>query len=171
MTEKAESRDKIKKGIEHREAGLKDSGQHMEGVKDDGQTVARAAHEVRRSTTSEGAQEVEGAIKKASQETRDEFGRQNQNLEKKMQECKKAEEDLQQRTDNAKKDAQAAKGAADGVKETNGARNQMHAAEQASSKDGQFTTEQRQRQELDRKKSEERRNEQNRALDNAKVDF
>jgi hypothetical protein len=171
MMEKTKGRGEIKKEIKHREAGLKDSGQHMEGVTDDGQTVARAAHEVRRSTTSEGAQEVEGAIRKAGQETRKEFERQNQGLEKKMQECKKAEEYLQQRTDNAKKDAQASKGAADGMKETNGARNQMRAAEEASLKDGQFTTEQRQRQELDRKESEERRNKQNRDLYNAKADF
>ena len=59
--------------------------------------------------------------------------------------------------------------AAGRVKETKGARSQAVQAEHAAVKDGQFTNDQRQKQELDRKKSEERRNKQKSQLANAKL--
>jgi hypothetical protein len=138
---------------------------------DDKKTVADTSNKLRLSTTSEGAQEVKDAVKKAAQETHKEFEKQNKDLEKKMQECQKAEKDLQQRTDSANKDAQDAKGAAGRIKETTGARSQALTAEHAAVKDGKFVSDQRQRQELDRKKSEERRNKQKSQIDSAKLKF
>ena len=171
MMEKAESRGKIKEGIQRRKLESNERAKHMGLAVDDKKTVADTSNKLRLSTTSEGAQEVKDATKKAAQETHKEFEKQNRDLEKKMQECQKAEKDLQQRTDSANKDAQAAKGAAGGIKETKGAQSQALAAEHASVKDGKFTSEQRQRQELDRKKSEERRKKQKSELDNAKLKF
>jgi len=171
MMEKAEGRDKIKDGIQRRKLESDERAKHMGLVVGDKKTVADTANKLRLSTTSEGAQEVKDAVKKAAQETHQEFEKQNRDLEKKMQECQKAEKDLQQRTDNANKDAQDTQGAVGHIKETESARNQEQAAAQAASKDGKFTSEQRQRQELERKKSEERRNKQKRDLDNAKLKF
>jgi type IV secretory pathway VirB10-like protein len=171
MIEKAESRDKIKEGIQRRRLESDERAKHMGLVVEDKKTVADTSNKLRLSTTSEGAQEVKGAIKKAAQETKSEFERQNNDLEKKMQECKKAEKDLQQRTESAKKDAQDAKQAAGRVKETKGAKGQALAAEHAAVKDGKFVSDQRQKQELDRKKSEERRAKQKGQLENAKLKF
>ena len=169
MMERAESRGKIKEGIRRRKLESDDRAKHMGLVVDDKKTVADTSKRLKLSTTSEGAKEVKDAIKKAGQETQKEFEKQNRDLEKKVQECKKAEKDLQQRTDSAKKDAHDAKGAAGRVKETKGARSQAVQAEHAAVKDGQFTNDQRQKQELDRKKSEERRNKQKSQLANANL--
>jgi hypothetical protein len=171
MIEKAESRGKIKEGINRRKLESDKRAKHMGLVVDDKKTVADTSQKLRLSTTSEGAREVKSAIKKAAQETKIEFEKQNKDLEKKMQECKKAEKDLKQRTESAKKDAQDAKKAAGHVKETKAAKAQALKAEHAATKDGVFVKDQRHKQERDRKKSEERRDKQRSQLQNAKLKF
>jgi len=171
MLEKAESRGKIKEGINRRKLESDKRAKHMGLVVDDKKTVADTSKKLRLSTTSEGAREVKSAIKKAAQETKSEFEKQNKDLEKKMQECKKAEKDLKQRTQSAKKDTQETKKAAGHVKETKAAKAQAIQAEHAAAKDGAFVSDQRHKQERDRKKSEERRDKQRSQLQNAKLKF
>ncbi|MBC8509620.1 MAG: hypothetical protein H8D34_32635, partial [Chloroflexi bacterium] len=73
MREIAESRDKIKEGIKKRELTIDDRARHMGLVVKDKQQVVDASRKLRLSTTSEGAEAVKQAIRKAAQAADAEF--------------------------------------------------------------------------------------------------
>ena len=169
MTQKLESRRKIEGNVEKRKCRIDDRARHMGLVVAEKKQVADASRQLRLSTTSEGAQAVKKAMKEAAKAADKEFDSQNHDIEKKFGECKKAEQDLRDRTKSAKHDAAKAKGAADCVKETKEARKLMHAAEKAATDDASYTDSQKNRQKKDRTESTKRRDTQKSQLANARL--
>ena len=169
MAEKAESRDKIKDGIDKRKRETDDRAKHMGLVVDDKKNVADTSRKLRLATTSEGAEAVKSAIKDAAKATDQEFGKQNQVLDKKLTDCTKAEEDLRRRTDSADKDAGDAKATAGRIKETNDAKKTLAKAEGAAKDDAKFTKNEQTRQKNERTKSEKRREQQKKQITGTKL--
>lgn len=166
MSKKLESRREIETGIEKRKRSVDDRAKHMELVVKEKKNIADASRQLRLSTTSEGADAVMQAIKEAAQATHQEFQKQNTDIEKRFGECKKAEQDLLQRTKAAKSDASKAGAAAKRVKETKEAEKLLTTAEKAATTDGEFTDKQGTRQKKERTGAEQRRSLQKQQLVN-----
>jgi len=98
MSKKLESRRELEAGIEKRKLTVDDRAKHMGLVVKEKKNIADASRQLRLSTTSEGADAVMQAIREAAQATHREFQNQNTDIEKRFGECKKAEQDLLQRT-------------------------------------------------------------------------
>lgn len=168
---KAEKRSKIQADKKSSREKLEKSGKVLETVVREKQEVAKASREFKRAATVEGAKRLEDAIRKAAKAANDEFKKQNEILEKKFNECKKAEQDLRERTQNAMKDAVRSKQTAEKIKETPQARAEALAAESISKEDGKWTEEQKSEREADRKKSEALRSRQYSTLNNTNLAF
>ena len=84
---------------------------------------------------------------------------------------KKQRNDLRQRTDKSKKDAQDAKKASHQIKEVKGAKNLVDKAEHVATDDARYTNKERERQEHDRKNSEKRRDKQKQNMISRKLKF
>ena len=169
MKEQAESRKKIKEGIDKRKHSIDDRAKHMGLAVDDKKIIAGTSHKLRLGGTKEGAEAMKNAIKESAKVTHREFENQNKELEKKHNECKKSENDLKRRTDSSKKDAQDAKKTSHHIKEVKGAKSLLAKAEHAATDDARYTNKEKERQEHDRKTSEKRREQQKRHLSSSKL--
>ena len=171
MKEVAESREKIKEGIEKRKQESDDRAKHMGLVVREKKTVADTSRKLRLSTTSEGAEAIKQAIRKASETISREFGKQEKDMEVVMDKCRKAEKDLHQRTRSAKEDAHEVSSAASQIKEAKSARDLANRAERIAKDDARFTDDRMKRQEDDRKRSQRRQGQQKEELRNIRLNW
>ncbi len=168
MSIRPESRGKLKEGIDKRKHALDDRSRHMAAVVKEKKTIADTSRKLRFATR-EGAEEIKRALKNAAAQTHREFEKQNKDLEKKHNDCKKAETDLAGRTKAAEKNALEAKKAVSRIKETASAREPVARAEKASRGDARFTKDHRSRQQRDRERSGRTRDKQKQQLINARL--
>lgn len=170
MKVKPESRGKLKEGVDKRKRALDDRGKHMTKVVKEKKAIADSSHKLR-FPTKEGAAEIKQSLKKATATVHKEFDKQNKDLKKKHTECKKAEDDLSERTKIAKRNALEARKAASQIKEATDAKSPIAQAEKASKHDAHFTNDQRGKQKRDRTRSEKLRNSQKQQLMNTRLSF
>lgn len=169
MKEKAESKEKIKGGIDKRKNDMDDKGKHMAQTVHDKKVIAETSKRLKLSGTKEGAKALKEKVQQSAEDTHKVFEKQNGDLEKKFTECTQAEKDLQQRTDDSKDDARDSKRASQQIKEAQGAKNFLNKAEEVAKGDANHTTNERKRQESDRKTSENRRDQQKNQLNGNKL--
>jgi hypothetical protein len=168
---KLESRDKIKNDIQNRQNDLKKRGDTMNSVVHDKKNIADTSKRLLLATTTEGAEQLKKAIKKAAEAANHEFEKQNRVLENKFGECKKAEGDLQKRTENAKHDTSESRKAASSIKETAQARAHAVEAAKAAEGDAKFTDEHKNIQKKHHETSKALRDRQQNAINNARLAF
>ena len=169
MKERAETRKNIEKGIEIRRLESKDRAKHMGLIVDDKKTVAKTSRKLFLSSTTEGAEKIKQALRKAAKTVHDEFKKQNRDLQKKISKCRKTEENLAQRAKDARKDATKVNKAAGHIKETKKARHLAVQAEHAAINDANYIDREKALQKRERKISEKRREQQKMRLMAAKL--
>ena len=169
MKERAETRKNVEKGIEIRRRESEDRAKHMGLIVDDKKTVAKTSRKLFLSSTLEGAEEVKKALRKAARIIHDEFKRQNTDLQKKINKCRKAEENLGKRGKDARKDAAKVSKAAGHIQETKKAQRLAVQAEHAAINDANYIDREKALQKRERQISEKRREQQKRRLMAAKL--
>ncbi len=169
MKERAETRRNIEKGIETRRRESEDRAKHMGLIVGDKKTVAKTSRKLFLSSTVEGVDKVKKALERAAKTVHDEFKKQNRDLQKKIDKCRKAEENLDERAKDARKDAVKVNKAAGHIKETKKAQHLAIQAEHAAVNDAGYIEKKKALQKKERESSERRRKKQKRQLKNAKL--
>ena len=77
-----ETKGKISKDIADRKKQMKERGDKMQEVVKDKEKIANVAKELKLTTTKEGVERMKTELKQAANKTREEFKKQNTNLEK-----------------------------------------------------------------------------------------
>jgi len=170
MRIKLESRDKLKDDVDKRKHGLDGREKHMGKVVKEKKAIADVSHKLR-FPTKEGAVEIKKALEKAAVATRDEFKKQNKDLEKKHGKCKDAEGDLSKRTELANQNALEARKAEGQIKEAQNAKNLVARAEKTSMDDAHITNDLRSKQKGQRETSKRNRDHLRSQLMNTKLNF
>ena len=138
MSEYTETRKEIEKAIESRHRENEDRARHMGLVVEDKKVFTGTSRKVSLSGTAEGAEKVKNVFKAAVEKIHEEFKKQNQDLQKKINHCKQAETKLGKKEKITKRGAIEIERAAARIKESKKAQHLAGKAEHAMIDDAKF---------------------------------
>jgi len=166
-----ESRNDIRKKIKDRKDKIKDRGDKMQKVIEDKDQIAKAVKELKLTTTKDGVMKMKEEINKAAKRTKDKFREHNGKLDQKFKECKNSKDELELKTDAAKKNLGKIEKAKRQIKEATRSKGDLESAKAAAESDRTFTEGEKKQQETFKKKRKDRRDKQQRTLNGIQLSW
>jgi hypothetical protein len=169
MKEATESRHDLEGGIENRKKETDSLGEHMGLTVEDKKRIAQTARELDLGTTREGAEALKKELSRAAEKTNEHFEKHNQVLDRKLDDCKKAENDFFDRFKKAQHNEARVESASQQLKEALGARQFLDIARRQSRDDAGFMDNSLHKQRHNREQSHNRRENQKNTITNTQL--
>jgi len=134
-----ESRNEIKRKVEGLDYKTRDRTRHMGNVVKEKKVIADVSKNLRLGGTIEGTKKIKQYLQGAGKEGTKEWGRQEKNLEGIVNEEKKVEKELGDKTKDSMRNYEELTKASSGIKETPAAKNEINPAIYAAQEDRRIT--------------------------------
>ncbi|MFC1675436.1 hypothetical protein ACFL3G_00060 [Planctomycetota bacterium] len=164
-----ETRKKTSKDINDRKDKMKKRGDNMEKVVKEKLEIIKVANSLELTTTKDGIEKMKAEFKQAARKTKDEFKKQNSDLQKKVDKCKVSNGKLRQKTDAAVRNLRKITHVEGQIHQAKKAKSDLTKGARIAESDRKFTTNEKKRQEKFKKDGENRRKTQQNKLNGMKL--